>query len=385
LNIDLIRKQIPVTSRRAYFDNAGTGPPPIPVLNAINEYMADWREYGENWEEWLPLIVESRRLFGKMIGATVEEVGCVPNVSTALAGLASSVKYKPAGNIVVSDLNFPTNIYLWHLQKRHGKAREVRLLHRNSQGIIPIDEWEKAIDDKTSLVSVDYVSWTNGCKERIRDIVRLAHEHNAFTIADCFHALGVFSVNAVQDGVDAIVGGMYKWLQGPHGVGYVYVRRDRFGELDPGFVSWHSVKDSVVRRLANNQDMFGIPFNIDDAEPASDATMFESGTWGVIAVAGAKAALEWALKDDQQERYRRVLRVTDHLIEGLKKRGRRILSPLQSDRRSGIVVFEDADPSATYNRLKSLNITVASRVKSLRASPHYYNTEEEIDKLLAAL
>jgi len=131
--------------------------------------------------------------------------------------------------------------------------------------------------------------------------------------------------------------------------------------------------------------MFGIPFNIDDAEPASDATMFESGTWGVIAVAGAKAALEWALKDDQQERYRRVLRVTDHLIEGLKKRGRRILSPLQSDRRSGIVVFEDADPSATYNRLKSLNITVASRVKSLRASPHYYNTEEEIDKLLAAL
>src|SRR5207247_4270096 len=90
LNIDLVRKQIPVTSRRAYFDNAGTGPPSIPVLNAINEFMADWREYGENWEEWLPLIIESRRQFGKMIGGVpLDEIASVPNVTSALISLAS--------------------------------------------------------------------------------------------------------------------------------------------------------------------------------------------------------------------------------------------------------------------------------------------------------
>ena len=81
LNIDLVRKEIPVTSRRAYFDNAGTGPPSINVLNAIHEYLSDWRDYGENWEEWLPIIIESRRLFGKMIGVSLEEVASVPNVS----------------------------------------------------------------------------------------------------------------------------------------------------------------------------------------------------------------------------------------------------------------------------------------------------------------
>src|SRR5437867_3656266 len=192
MNLEFVRKQIPVTSRRAYFDNAGTGPPPIPVLNAINEYMVDWREYGENWEEWLPIIIDSRRLFGKMVGAALEEVGCVPNVSAALTGLASSIKYKPGGNIVISELNFPTNIYLWHLQKTHGRASEVRLLQRNSQGVVPLEEWEKAIDDKTSLVSVDYVSWINGSRERIREIAKLAHEHDSFMIADSFHALGVF-------------------------------------------------------------------------------------------------------------------------------------------------------------------------------------------------
>jgi cysteine desulfurase / selenocysteine lyase len=385
LNIDLVRKQIPVTSRHAYFDNAGTGPPTIPVLNAITEYMADWKEYGENWEEWLPMIIESRRLFGKMVGASLEEIGCVPNVSTALASFATSVKYKPGGNIVVSDLNFPTNIYLWHLQKKHGKASEIRLLHRNSQGIIPLEEWERAIDDQTSLVSVDYVSWANGCREKIREIAGLAHDHDSFIIGDSFHALGVMPVNAREDGLDALVCGMYKWMQGPHGVAYVYISKDRLGELDPQYVGWHGVRDSVSRRMANNQDLFGIPFDINDAEPATDSSMFEGGTWSVIAVAGARAALDWALKDDIHERYRRVLRVTEHLIKGLEKKGRKVLSPQQSERRSGIVVFEDPDPSAAYNRLKSLNITVASRVKSLRASPHYYNTEEEIDKLLNAL
>jgi len=178
---------------------------------------------------------------------------------------------------------------------------------------------------------------------------------------------------------------MYKWMQGPHGAAFVYTKRDRLKELDPNYIGWHGVQDSVARRLTSQQDLFGKPFNIAETIPAPDATMFEGGSWGVISIVGAKAALEFALKHDQAERSHRVLKVTEHLIEGLKKKGRKILTPLQSDRRSGIVVFEDPEPGATYERLKKLNITVASRVKALRASPHYYNTEEEIDKLLAAL
>jgi kynureninase len=347
--------------------------------------MSDWRDYGENWEEWLPMIIESRRLFGKMIGAGLDEVASVPNVTTAVTALASSIKYKPNGNIVISELNFPTNIYIWHLQKKHGRAKEVRLLRKDQDGVIPLHEWEEAIDDNTSVVSLDYVSWANGCREKIREIVKIAHEHNAFVIADSFHGLGVFPISVKQDEPDALVCGMYKWMQGPHGAAFLYTRQDRLKDLDPNYIGWHGVEDSVVRRVSKQEDLFGKPFNIEETVPAEDATRFEGGSWGVISVIGAKAALEYALKHDQQERYHRVLKVTDHLIEGLKKKGRKILTPLQSDRRSGIVVFEDPDPHATFNKLKSLNITVASRVKAIRVSPHYYNTEEEIDKLLAAL
>ena len=385
MNIDLVRKEIPVTSKRAYFDNAGTGPPSINVLNAIHEYMNDWRDYGENWEEWLPAIIDSRRLFGKLIGANLDEIASLPNVSSALIALASSYKFKPDSNVVVSALNFPTNIYLWHLLRKQGHVKEVRLLRPNPSGIVPLDQWEKAIDDHTSIVSLDYVSWTNGSREKIREIAEIAHEHNAFVIADSFHGLGVFPINAKQDNVDALVCGVYKWLQGPHGAAYLYTRRERLQDLAPNYIGWHGVEDSVVNRVSKQQDLFAVPFNIDDATPASDATRFEWGSWGVVSIVGAKAAIEYALKHDHKERYHRVLKVTDHLIEGLKKKDRKILTPLQSDRRSGIIVFEDPDPRATFDKLKSLNITVASRVKAIRVSPHYYNTEEEIDKLLEAL
>jgi cysteine desulfurase / selenocysteine lyase len=385
LNLEQIRKEIPVTSHRAYFDNAGTGPPSIRVLDAVRKYLDEWQSYGENWEEWLPIIIESRRLFGEMIGADLDEVASIPNVSSALMALASSVKYKPHANIVISDLNFPTNIYLWHLQRKHGRVADVRLLHRNEHGIVPLDEWKKAIDDNTSIVSADYVSWTNGSRERIREIGELAHDHNAFFIADSFHGLGVFPINARRDDVDALVCGMYKWMQGPHGAAYLYTKREKLPELDPGYIGWHGVEDSVVRRVSKQEDLFGKPFDLTNAEPAPDATRFEGGSWGVVSIIGAKAALEYALTHDQQERYQQVLKLTDHLISGLRKKGRNILTPLDSDRRSGIVVFEDNDPAGTFQKLKALNITVASRVKAIRVSAHYYNTVEEIDKLLAAL
>jgi cysteine desulfurase / selenocysteine lyase len=385
LNIDVVRKEIPVTSRRAYFDNAGTGPPSINVLNAIHEYLTDWRDYGENWEEWLPMIIESRRQFGKLIGANVDEIASLPNVTSALIAVASSITHRPGSNIVISALNFPTNIYLWHLQKKLGRVKEVRLLRPNQDGVVPLDEWEKAIDDNTSIVSVDYVSWTNGCREKIREIAKIGHKHGAFVIADSFHGLGVFPINVKQDNVDGLVCGVYKWLQGPHGAAFLYTKKDRLKDLVPSYIGWHGVEDSVVRRMTRQEDLFGMPFDINDAHPAQDATRFEGGSWGVVSIVGAKAALEYALKHDQAERYHRILRVTEHLIEGLEKKDRRILTPLHSDRRSGIVVFEDLDPRATFEKLKSLNITVASRVKAIRVSPHYYNTEEEIDKLLAAL
>src|SRR5437879_13448061 len=97
-------------------------------------------EYGENLEELLPIIIDSRRLLRKLNAAETDEIANIPNVTNALVALSSSIKYKKDGNIVISSLNFPTNIYNWHLQQSHGRAHEVRLLKPNSNGIIPLED-----------------------------------------------------------------------------------------------------------------------------------------------------------------------------------------------------------------------------------------------------
>src|SRR5438445_13497219 len=113
-------------------------------------------------------------------------------------------------------------------------------------------------------------------------------------------------------------------MSGPRGATFVYTRRERLKDLDPNYIGWHGVQASVARRPTSQQDLFGKPFNIEETIPAPDATMFEGGSWGVISIVGAKAALELALKHDQTVRSQRVLKVTENLMEGLKKKCRKI-------------------------------------------------------------
>ncbi len=174
MNLNEVRKQIPLLAGNVYLDNAGAGPPPISVHAAMRSFLDEWRDYGEKWDTWLLEIVKSRELFARLIGASVDEVACVPNVSSGLGAIATALHLKPGQNVVVSELNFPTNVYIWHALKGRGLLSEVRVL-RSKNCQIPLSEFEKAIDDKTAAVSLDYVSWINGCREDIPRITQIAH------------------------------------------------------------------------------------------------------------------------------------------------------------------------------------------------------------------
>lgn len=381
MNVDEVRRQIPLLAKNVYLDNAGAGPPPIMVYEAMKAFLDEWINYGEKWEGWLLEIVKARETFGRLIGARVEEVACVPSVTSALAAIATAVRFKPGQNVVLSELNFPTNVYLWHSLKKRGLLSDVRLL-KAKNGEIPLDDFEKTIDDKTALVSLDYVSWINGCREDIQNIARIAHSHGALMIVDGFHAVGAIPVNVRDLEVDAIASGTYKWLMGPHGTAFLYVMEEVLDKLESAIIGWHGISDSVVARVLAKQDTFGRPFDLSTVEPAKDATRFEWGTWSVITVAGAKAAIEFTLKYPPEERAPMIERLNDRLLEGLKKKGKRVTSPVQKERRSGIVTFEVENAARLADRLQEERVIVAPRVSTLRVSPHFYNTEHEIDTFL---
>jgi cysteine desulfurase/selenocysteine lyase len=381
MNIEEIRKQIPLIATRVYLDNAGAGPPPRSVTESMQSFIDEWSSYGEKWDTWLLEIVKARELFAKLVGARREEVACVPNVSSGLAAVASALRAEPGENVVVSELNFPTNIYIWHSMRQRGLISEVRVLKvRNGQ--VPLLDFERAIDDRTAAVSLDYVSWINGCKENIADITRIAHSHGALMMVDAFHAIGVMPVDVSRIGVDALVCGTYKWLMGPHGTAFLYVNHEAMGQLEPSLVGWHGVSDSVVARALANQDAFGRPFDLNKAELASDATRFEWGTWSVISVVGARSALEFALRYPPADREPLIEKITDYLVDGLRERSKRVTSPLERERRSGIITLEVDDAAKVARRLLGEGVVVAPRVSTLRVSPHFFNTKAEIDSFL---
>ena len=128
--------------------------------------------------------------------------------------------------------------------------------------------------------------------------------------------------------------------------------------------------------------MFGRPFDLSKTEPAKDATRFEWGTWSVISVEGAKAALEFTLKYPPEERWALIEKLTGRLVEGLRRKGREVLSPLEKERRSGIVNFKLENAASVARKLLEERVVVAPRANMLRVSPHFYNTEDEIDGLL---
>jgi len=381
MNVGEVRDQIPLIAKSVYLDNAGAGPPPLSVHAAMQSFLNEWRDYGEKWESWLLDIVKSRELFAQLIGSKLDEVACIPNVSCGLGAIASSLQFGPGRNVVVSELNFPTNIYLWHTLRKSGILSEVRVL-KAKEGKIPLSDYEREIDDKTVAVSLDYVSWINGCREEIAAITKLAHSHGALMLLDAFHALGVIPIDAKELGVDVLISGTYKWLMGPHGAAFLYVKQEALDDLEPSIMGWHGIADSVTARVRKDQDAFGRPFDLSQALPANDATRFEWGTWSVVSVQGAKAALEFTLKYPPEERLPMIEKLTERLVDGLQKKGMRISSPLEKERRSGILTFEIEEAAQVARNLQKAHVIVAPRVNTLRVSPHFYNTEREIDTLL---
>lgn len=380
-----VRKDIPALKSMTYLDSAGAGLPPLSVTDAMKAIVDDWSRTGEHWEEWLLDVVECRERFGKLVRAKGREIGVVPSVSVALAAVASSIDFSRKKKVVVSSLNFPTNIILWQRMRERGILRGVEVLrHRN--GVVPIEAYEKMIDDNTALVSIDYVSWLSGSREKVKHIAEIAHRRGALILVDAFHALGVFPFSVKKDGIDVLVSGFYKWLCGPHGVACIYTAENLLKGLDPAYLGWHGIEGNVIERLRGGRDPFDVPFSQSSAKPSRSAARFEWGTWATVAVKGAIEAMKFAVKNNPSWRFKIIRELKQELTAGLEKVGAKFLTPpLETNPGGGIVTFRAKKMEAVVAKLLKKKIIVSGRFGHVRVSPHFYNTGEEIERFLTAI
>jgi len=370
-DLNRIREYFPIVKEKVFLNHAGVSPICVPVAEAIQNYLKH-RTLGDEGEF---NIDSARDLFARLIGADSEEIALVPNTSTGLSIVANLLKYPRGSNIVTSDLEFPSVVYPW-LRIKMKSNLETRYV-KNVKGELQLEDFEKRVDDHTVAVIISHVEYANGFKNDLKAIAEIAHQHGAFLIVDACQSAGAMSIDVKQQGVDFLATSCYKWLLGPSGAGFLYVRKDMIEKAEPIFVGWASVKQEIFETVGlwNNTQLI----------LSETARRFEVGTPSEISYAGAAAALRLILEYGIKKIENRIMELTSYLIERLKEEGFTLQTPENPPNRSGIVNFKASKPKERVENLSRRGVVVSARMDGIRVSPHFYNTKDELEKFLTCI
>lgn len=364
------RDEFPILSRSTYLNSCSLGALSRRVRARIEHHLDLWDERGASawYGPWLEELDRVRHRFARLIGATTDEVAVLPNVSTALSVVASGVDHSERPDVVLSNLDFPTLGHQWHAR------RNVRvLLAESSDGVsVPPDAFAEHLSERTGVLATSHVYYTSGAIQDIAALSRMAREAGALSVVDAYQATGQVPTDVGALGCDVLVAGGLKWLLGGTGIAYLYVSRKAQARLVPELAGWFG-------------DAAQFDFDVTRYKPRDDARRFELGTPALPSVhAGAEGLALVAELGVEAIRRRQTELVTD-LVDRFVDAGFSLRTPVEPERRAGIVLVALEDPPAVVGALAGEGIIVDSRPGRLRVSPYFYNTPEENERVVAAV
>jgi kynureninase len=272
---------------------------------------------------------------------------------------------------VLQDLDFPTNHYLFSGLRQYGA--EIAIVPSDGRLRAPIDRLVDAIDDRTALVPISLVLFRSGCLQDVRPVVEKAHRVGARVILDVYQAAGTVPIDLASLGVDFAVGGSVKWLCGGPGAGYLYVRPDLVRDLRPSVVGW-----------AGHVEPFA--FETGAIRYADGIERFQSGTPNVPSLYSARGGYEIVGEIGVPAIRARSLKLTRRLIDAAESRGWKLNTPTEDRERGGSVVIDVPDGERVMHELLARKIIVDYRPNAgIRVAPHFYNTEEEVDRAVETM
>jgi len=370
-NFEALRKEFPVLERKTYLNSGSYCALANEVKSAFEAYMEDRLQVGANWDVWVTKNESVRSLVARLLNAMPDEVAVTASVSAGLNALASALDFSGRRDkVVVSDFEFPTNAQIWHAQEPRG----AKVVHvpRAADGYIPLEQFERAIDEQTQLVAITHVCFRNGAKLDIPGIVRLARAKGARVLLDCYQSVGSLDIDVKALDVDFAAGGMLKYLLGTAGIGFLYARDSLVRDLVPASSGWFAQADITAMDITANR-------------PAPNARRFEAGTPPVVNCYAAEAGLKMLLRVGTPAVEKRVFALTRRCMEGLEEIGWRSVTPRADARRGATVAVPSRDSARLTKELMKRDIVASYRDDNVRASFHFYNNGDDVNTFVAAL
>ena len=372
----LPRAVFPVTNRWAYLNHAGINALPEPALRALERCAGEAAtEGGLAYPAHAARMEEIRQSAARLMGVPPGDVAFVKNTTEGLGFVANGLTWSEGDRVVVPDLEFPSTLYPWLALRDRGVV--VDLVSPVGAGrCLPVEAFAEAIADgpPPRVVATSWVQFGRGWRTDLAALAGVAHDAGALLCADVIQGLGLIPAQLDAWGVDFAMADAHKWMLGPLGIGVLYVRRSCLELLRPLEPGWASV--------AHREEWENLNLVWD-----SGARRLEGGSANVTGVHALGASVDLLLAAGVEEVWAHVSALCDRACAGLRAAGARVLSDRSSEGRSGIVTFalDGHDPTVVVDTLRDRSVVCSPRAGGVRLSPHGYNSEEEIDRLVAVV
>lgn len=365
-----LRARFPITESCVYLNHAAAGPPSADGRDAMTEIIRSHSATGPSGQRSRALLDHVRQGCATLVGAHPSDIAFVRSTTYGIAILAASLPWSSGDNVVIAAGEFPGVVYPWLQAGRRGV--ETRFAASSQFGTSPEGVFA-VVDGRTRVVMISFVEFRNGHRNDLAAIGDECRRRGIVFAVDAAQGLGALRLSVGDSSIDFLSVGGHKWLLSPQGTGFVYVHPRLAETLEPPIVGM----DSVVR----SDGFFEYSLTL-----APNARRLEEASPNIVGAAGLGATLDLLAEFGTEWIERRVIGLAVRLRSGLLTAGAELVSP-QPSQLSGIVSFRHPrrDSGALQNTLWDGGFRVALRGDFLRAAPHFYNSESEIDRLVEAI
>jgi kynureninase len=371
------RDEFPIVGRKSYLISASLGPVSKRSRRALEDYLDAWAAKGAPDHVWFedifPRMAGLKRSFSALACCDPDEVALTTNISIALATIASCLDpTSERRTIVLSELDFPTDGHVW-LAWAKKTGGEIRWL-RSADGLtIPLEEYERAIDERTALVMVNRVLFRSSAIVDAKAVCTLARERGALSFVDDYHGLGIVPLDLHDLGCDLYTAGVLKWMLGGPGLVFLYARRELLPSLEPAVTGWFGQADPFSFDL-EHLEYHPTARRLEHGTPPAPVFFLAQGGIDIISDVGPAT-----IRERQGE-------LTDHVIARADEAGLEVRTPRARDARGGVVNLKvGPEAEKICHQLLARDVCTDVRGDGLRISPHFFNTEDDVDRCFEEL